>query len=229
MTPEAKRAFKNTLYESFARVGKALSNGHRIELLELLSQAEKTVEELSKECDLSVANASQHLQTLKGAGVVETRREGTFIFYRLAGPSAFKIWQSLRDFGEAQISDIQKLLKDVKENNGLTEGVDLTALQKKLKNGEVTLLDVRPESEYASGHIQGAVSIPLEKLSKKMVSLPKNQEIVAYCRGPYCVFADQAVTQLQRKGYRAARLSLGVPDWLAAGFAVSKSYPEQKK
>ncbi len=223
MNPKNKRAFKNALFESFARVGKVLASSHRIELLELLAQGEKTVEELSKECALSVANASQHLQIMKGAGVVESRREGTFIHYRLAGPSVFKIWQALRDFGETQISDIQKLIQDAHENRDLTESVDLGTLYKKIKGGEVTLLDVRPESEYNFGHIPGALSIPLELLSKKMAGLPKNHEIVAYCRGPYCVFADQAVSLLQKKGYRASRLGLGVPDWLAAGFAVAKT------
>lgn len=223
MEASEKRQFKNTLYETFARVGKALSNGHRIELLELLAQGEKTVETLARECDLSIANASQHLQTLKNVGLVDTRREGTFIFYRISSMDAFRVWQSLRDFGEKELADLQKLLRDVKEQKHFTDGIDLPTLQEKLKSGEAVLLDVRPTSEFQAGHLPDARSIPVEELAQRIKELPLDREIVAYCRGPYCVFADEAVKLLQEQGFEAQRLNLGVPDWQAAGLPISKN------
>jgi rhodanese-related sulfurtransferase len=220
MKTDAKRTFKNRLYEQFARLGKALSNGHRLELIEVLAQGEHSVETLAQETGLSVANASQHLQILRAAQLVEVRREGVYIYYRLADERVFLLWQTLREVGEAHLAEIDRLVQTYLWDRSLLQPISATELLTRLADGEIILLDVRPAPEYAAGHLPDAYSIPLAELEARLRELPLTREIVAYCRGPYCVFADEAVTLLRTNGYQARRLEEGLPDWRALGFPI---------
>jgi rhodanese-related sulfurtransferase/DNA-binding MarR family transcriptional regulator len=215
--PKVKRRFKDQLFEQFARVGGALANGHRIELLDVLAQAERSVEELAAETALSVANASQHLQVLRRAGLVETRRDGTRVCYRLAGPEVFALWQALRAAGEARLAEIDRVVSTYLADRAGMEEVGPEELRRRLEAGEVTLIDVRPLVESGSGRIAGALPIPIDDLPGRLGELPRDRPVVAYCRGPYCVYADEAVRLLTERGFRAARLTSGYPDWSAAG------------
>ena len=217
-----KRDFKNQLYEQFARIGKALASGRRIELLELLAQGERSVEALASQTDLSIANASQHLQVLRAAGLIEVRREGTFAFYRIA-PESFTLWQSLRQVGAARLLEIEHLVSSTLGERSSLESVSLDELRRRLEQGEVILLDVRPVEEFRAAHIPGARSLPITSLEQQLATLPTGTEIVAYCRGPYCVFADEAIHLLRAKGFTARRLEAGLPDWRAAGFPVAQA------
>ena len=221
MKTTVKRSFKNQLFEHFARIGKALANGHRLEILELLAQGERSVEALALETDLSIANASQHLQVLKACGLIEVRREGTFGFYQLADQSVFALWQAMRTLGETHLAEVDRLVTNHLERQTL-ESISLAELGLKLKQGKVTLLDVRPLEEFNAGHIRGAMAVPLAELELKLKKLPKRYEVVAYCRGPYCVFADDAVALLLEHGFKARRLELGLPDWRMAGYPVEQ-------
>ncbi len=217
MNPLEKRQFKNQLYSQIAKVSKALANNHRLELLELLTQSERSVEQLAKETNLSLANASQHLQVLLGAGLLEQRRQGVFIFYK-SNPDAYKLWQSLRDFAQVHLGLDRFVQKIIAE-----EAVTLEELQARLEKGKIILLDVRPTTEFNTAHILGAKSVPLEELEAFMPHLSKKQMIVAYCRGPFCVFADEAVVLLRANGFQAKRFALGVPDWQDAGYPIGVS------
>jgi rhodanese-related sulfurtransferase len=212
--------FKRELYEQFARIGKALSSGVRIELLELLSQAERTVEQLAAEAGVSIANASQHLQVLRRARMVEVRREGLFAHYRLADQSVFGVWQAVRALGEARFFEIQQVINMYFKQRESMEGVTADELVRRLDEGRALVLDVRPVEEYRAGHIPGALSVPVAELGKKLKHLSRAKEIVAYCRGPYCVQSDAAVAFLAGKGFKARRLQVGLPDWRAAGLPV---------
>ena len=220
MQQAVKRKFKDQLFEQFARIGGALSNGHRIELLDVLAQAERSVEELAAETGLTIANASQHLQVLRRAGLVRTRREGTRIYYRLAGPEVFALWQALRSAGEARLAEIDRVVDSYLSDRAQMEVIGPAELRQRLEAGEVTLVDVRPLVESRSGRIAGAIPIPVAELEARLGDLPHSRQIVAYCRGPYCVYADEAVQLLQAHGFRAARLKSGFPDWRAAGLPV---------
>jgi rhodanese-related sulfurtransferase/DNA-binding transcriptional ArsR family regulator len=226
MNTQDKRAFKNHLYEQFARIGKALSSSHRLELLEVLAQGEHSVEELAKETGMSVANASQHLQVLRAAQLVEVRREGVYIFYRLADEQVFTLWQALRNVGEARIAEIDRIVSTYLHDRDHLQPIDATELLKRLAEGQVILLDVRPVEEYATAHIPGALSIPVAELETRLPELPQDREVVAYCRGPYCVFADEAVTLLRTNGYQASRLEQGLPDWRRLGLPVESGKGE---
>jgi rhodanese-related sulfurtransferase/DNA-binding transcriptional ArsR family regulator len=219
---QTKRAFKDRLYEQFARLGKALASGRRLELLDLLAQGERGVEELAAETALSVANASQHLQVLRAAGLVESRRVGTSIRYRLADARVFDLWQALREVGEARRADIDRLVDTYLHEREALEAVSAGELRQRLADGCVTLLDVRPAVEYEAGHIATARSVPVGELASRLAELPRDGEVIAYCRGPYCVFADEAVALLQRHGFRARRLAVGLPDWRALGLPVDE-------
>lgn len=223
MNSTAKRQFKTSLYDHFARIGKALSNGHRLELLELLAQGERSVETLASETDLSVANASQHLQTLRTAGLLEVRREGTFAYYRLADERVFGLWRALQDLAQDRLAEIDRLLEDALGNRDQIEPVTANELRDRLETGEVVVLDVRPEEEYRAGHIPGARSVPMDSLEKSLRRLPKGKEIIAYCRGPFCIFADEAVARLRERGFEARRLEVGLPDWESLGLPVEVS------
>ncbi len=221
MQHQAKRQFKNQLFDQFARIGRALSNPHRLELLDLLAQGERSVEQLAAEADLSVANASQHLQVLRQAELIVARRDGVRVLYTLAGPEVFVLWQALRAAGESRLAEIQRVVATFLTDRAHMEVVGLEELRRRLANGEVTLLDVRPVLEYRQGHIAGAQSIPVDVLPERITELPPNRLVVAYCRGPYCVYADEAVALLRARGVPAARLAAGYPDWKAAGLPVS--------
>jgi len=214
------RAFKDQLFEQFARIGKALANPHRLELLDLLAQGERTVESLAQETDMSVASTSRHLQVLYGAQLVEVRREGLYAYYRLADEQVFAVWQALRDLGGTHLAELERVVQTFLEDRDTLEAVDVMELFTRLQDESVIVLDVRPEEEYRAGHIPGAHSVPLERLEAYLQYIPEDWEVIAYCRGPYCVFSDEAVALLRSRGYRARRLTHGLPDWRAAGMPV---------
>jgi rhodanese-related sulfurtransferase/DNA-binding transcriptional ArsR family regulator len=220
MDKQKKRAFKNQLYEQFARIGKALSSPHRLELLEVLAQGEHSVEALAQETGMSVANASQHLQVLRAAQLVDVRREGVYLYYRLADERVFRLWQAIREVGEARIAEIDRIVQTYLHERTLLQPISATELRQRLIVGDVILLDVRPHGEYEAAHLPGALSMPVTDLEARLPELPHEKEIVAYCRGPYCVFADEAVTLLRTNGYQARRLEQGLPDWRALGLPV---------
>jgi rhodanese-related sulfurtransferase len=215
------RAFKDALYDQFARVGKAVANPHRLELLDLLAQGERRVEDLAREANLPIANASQHLQALRRARLVEARRQGTSIYYRLGDERVFQLWRVIRDLGQARLAEVDALVRTYLDDRGALAAVDALALQRLVREEDVIVLDVRPAAEYRAGHIPGARSIPVDELATRLRELPPERDIVAYCRGPYCVFADEAVALLRAHGFQAARLDEGFPDWRAAGFPVA--------
>lgn len=214
------REFKDRLFEQFARVGKALSSPKRLEIVDLLAQGERTVEEIARETEMSVASASQHLQVLKGARMVEVRRVGLYMHYRLADEDVFRTWQAVRDLAESRLAEVEGVVEAYLENRDALEAVDATKLMERLSDEGMIVLDVRPEEEYRAGHIPGAISVPVDALEAALQTLPKDREIVAYCRGPYCVFSDEAVALLRSRGYRASKLRQGLPDWRAAGMPV---------
>ena len=220
MQKQDKRAFKNQLYEQFARIGKALSNAHRLELLEVLAQGEHSVEAVARETDMSIANASQHLQVLRAAQLVNVRREGVYIYYRLADEQVFTLWQTMRQVGEARIAEIDRIVDTYLHDRNLLQPIGATELLQRLVEGNIILLDVRPVEEYTAGHLPDAISMPVTELEARLSELPQDREIVAYCRGPYCVFADEAVVLLRSNGYRAQRLEQGLPDWRTLGLPV---------
>ena len=223
MDKQKKRAFKNQLYEQFARIGKALSSAHRLELLEVLAQGEHSVEALAQETGMSVANASQHLQVLRAAQLVDVRREGVYIYYRLADEQVFTLWQTIRQVGEARIAEIDRIVDTFLHDRDLLQPIGATELLKRFLEGNVILLDVRPVEEYTAGHLPDALSMPVAEIEARLPELPQDKEIVAYCRGPYCVFADEAVELLRSNGYNARRLEQGLPDWRALGLPVESS------
>lgn len=216
------REFKDALYEEFARIGKAVANPHRLEFLDLLAQREWSVEELAGETHLSVANASQHLQVLRAAQLVTVRREGLYAYYRLADDYAYKLWQAIRDLGEVRLAEIERIVRTFLGNRDELEPVDALTLLGRLHDDDVTVLDVRPVAEYQAGHLPGARSIPIGELETRLGELGPDQEVIAYCRGPYCVYADEAVELLSTHGYRARRFTHGFPDWQVAGLPVER-------
>jgi rhodanese-related sulfurtransferase len=216
----SSRAFKDGLYAEFAVLGKALANPHRLELLDLLAQGERSVEELAKEAALSLANASAHLQVLRQARLVEAEKRGLNVVYRLAAPEVFQLWRTLRDVGSARLAEIDRLVENYFTDRDDLEVVDKEELLRLLKDETVIVIDVRPEVEYEQGHISSARSVPVENLKRRLAELPRDVEVVAYCRGPYCIYSDQAVRLLHRHGFRARRMSEGFPEWRAAGYPV---------
>jgi rhodanese-related sulfurtransferase/DNA-binding transcriptional ArsR family regulator len=217
------REFKDHIFEQFARIGKALAHPKRLEILDLLAQAERTVEEIATQTAMPVANASQHLQVLRGARMVEVRREGLYAHYRLADEGVFRAWRAVRDLGEARLAEVDRVVETYLKDRDAMEAVDAAGLMQRLADESVVVLDVRPEEEYRAGHIPGALSVPVESLEAALQVLPKDKEIVAYCRGPYCVFSDEAVELLKSRGYRASRLTEGFPEWRAAGLPVENN------
>jgi rhodanese-related sulfurtransferase/DNA-binding transcriptional ArsR family regulator len=217
------RPFKDQLFEQFARIGKALANPHRLELVDLLAQGERTGEDLAREAGMSVANTSRHLQELRAARLVEVRRDGLYGYYRLADERVFGVWRAMRELGEARLAEIDRLVETYLTHRDALEPVCAEELLAKTREGGVVVLDVRPEQEHRAGHIPGARSVPLERLEAYLEAIPEDQEVVAYCRGPYCVFSDEAVELLRSRGYRARRLAQGLPEWRAAGMPVEIS------
>ena len=223
MTPEAHREFKDRLYRQFARIGKALSSPHRLEILELLAQGERTVDSLATEVRLSLANTSQHLQALRQAALVESRKEGLFVSYRLSDPTIFGLCTAIRTVAERQLADLERLVREHFGDRSDAEAVEMSELLKRARSKHVVVLDTRPPREYAAGHIAGAISVPVDDLRRRLRQLPKGKEYVAYCRGPYCVYADRAVETLRSNGRQARRLREGFPEWRAAGLPVEVS------
>lgn len=224
MSSMSKRETKEALFDGFAEVAKALSNGRRAEIVDVLANGERSVESLAAEVHQSVANTSQHLQILKRAGLVASRREGTFIYYRLASTDVILFWRSLQGIASAGRDDVLRLVHDYLGNDGQTiEEVTKEELWDRLKRKDkFVVLDVRPEAEYESGHLPGAISIPLDELKERIKELPKSKQIVAYCRGPLCALAPEASRFLKGKGYNVKRLSDGAPDWEAAGLPLTR-------
>jgi rhodanese-related sulfurtransferase len=217
-----KRQHKEQLYHLFARVASAMANPHRLELLDLLVQAPRTVEELASEAQMSIANTSQHLQRLKQAHLVMDAREGLYIRYRLADPAIARLWLELRGVAERQLAEVERTLDAYRERRHEFEEVSADELRRRMSKNKVALLDVRPEVEYQVGHLPGAISIPLDELERRLNELPRSKTIVAYCRGPYCVFADEALGLLTTRGWKVARLEEGVAEWQVAGWALER-------
>lgn len=214
------RRFKDTIYEQFARLGKAISAPKRLELLDLLCQGPRTVEALAEQASVSVANASQHLQVLRAARLVEAEKKGLYVEYRLANDEVSSFFLALRGLAESQLAEVDQVARQYFEKRGAMEAIEGDELMRRVKNGEVTVLDVRPSEEYRAGHIPGALSIPVSELKTRLKELSKTREIVAYCRGPYCVMAVEAVELLRRKGFNAHRMEQGVVDWRARGWRI---------
>jgi rhodanese-related sulfurtransferase len=220
MPRDAHRDFKDRLYGQFARIGKALSSSHRLEILELLAQGERTVESLATEIGSSLANTSQHLQALRQAALVESRKDGLFVSYRLSDPTVFGLCTAIRTVAEHQLADLDRLVREHFGDRSDAEAVEMTELLRRARSKNVVVLDTRPPSEYAAGHIAGALSVPVDKLQRRLRQFPKGKEYVAYCRGPYCVYADRAVEILRSNGRHARRLREGFPEWRAAGLPI---------
>jgi rhodanese-related sulfurtransferase len=220
----ADRVAKTALFDEFARAGKALASGRRLELLDVLANGERTVDALAGEVELSLANTSQHLQVLRQAGLVTSRREGTSVWYRLADPEVFDLWRALRALASARVAEVERLAAAYLGGRDQLEPVTREELARRLQDGDPPMvLDVRPAAEHAAGHLPGAVSIPVGELRRRLAELPADREIVAYCRGPYCAFAHEAVAVLREEGFTARRLEDGLPEWRAAGLAVSRT------
>ena len=214
------RATKNALYDAFAEVAKALAGGRRAEIVDVLAQGERSVEQLADEIGQSIANTSHHLRAMARAGVLRTRREGTRIVYMLASDRVADLWAAMRDIAEEHVEGVAELAEAYLGGRVGLEAVTRGELEARFKAGDVVVLDVRPSAEFGAGHIPGARSVPIGEL-RRLRSLSKDIEIVAYCRGPYCAYADEAVRQLRRRGYTAARLEDGFPEWKRAGLPVA--------
>jgi rhodanese-related sulfurtransferase len=215
------RAAKDALYDGLAEVAKALASGRRSEIVDLLAQGERSVEEISDEIGQTVANTSHHLRAMARAGLLTTRRDGTRIFYRLASERVAQLWAALRDVAGEHVAGLERLAGAYLGDRDGVDVVDRAELAARLKRREVVVLDVRPAAEYVAGHIAGARSVPIAELRRQLRALPKDGDVVAYCRGPYCVYADDAVRELNRRGFRARRLIDGFPEWKRAGLPVA--------
>jgi rhodanese-related sulfurtransferase/biotin operon repressor len=214
---------KREVFESLARVGTALSSPTRIEYLELLAQSERSVEQLANLTGTTVANTSQHLQKLRQAGLIVGRKEGLYVFYRLAGDEIVGLLSAIHRVGETYVADVERIVRLYYAQKDALEAVPATELLERARKALVTVLDVRPAEEFAAGHVPGAVNIPVQELEKRMKELPKTREVVAYCRGPYCLMSYDAVALLRRKGFKARRLEAGMPEWRKAGLPVDQA------
>ena len=212
---------RKAVYEQLSRIGKAVASPPRLELLDLLCQGPRTVEALAREAGLTLANASQHLRILHAARLVDSRKEGLFVTYRLADQQVCEFYRALRTLAESRLAEIDAIIREFNHGRESMEPVEKQALLERVRRAEVIVLDVRPPEEYRAGHIPGAVSVPLKELRSQLSKLPRHREIVAYCRGPYCVLAVEAVKVLRANGFRAVRLEQGVPEWRAEGFPVA--------
>ena len=214
------RDFKDAVFDQFARIAAAFASPKRIELIDLLAQGERHVEALAREANLTVANTSQHLQTLKAASLVATRKTGLQVFYRLADPMVLEGYRAVQQLAKARLAEMGRLVNDYFSNADGLEPVESAELLRRARSRDVVVIDVRPPEEYAAGHIAGALSIPLGQLERRLRTLPRNKRIVAYCRGPYCVLAAEAVRRLRARGRKAVRLKEGFPEWRDAGLPV---------
>lgn len=215
------REAKDRLYDQFARTAKAVASPRRFELLELLAQGERSVESLAEATGMEVANTSAHLQTLRRAQLVETRKEGTRVLYRLAGDEVAVFMVALRDLARSRLSDVKQVVQDYFVARDELEPLSRAELVDRAGRGDVVILDVRPREEFLAGHIPGALSVPLDDLDAALARLPKRTQVVAYCRGPYCVLAPQAIERLRAEGFKARRLIEGMPEWRLAGLPVA--------
>jgi rhodanese-related sulfurtransferase len=215
------REAEDRLYEAFARTAKAMSSPKRVELAELLAQGERSVDALADATGMAVTNTSAHLQVLARSRLVRTRKDGTRVFYRLAGDDVAAFVSALRDLARSRVAEVDQVVRDYFASRDTLEPIARGELLERVERGRVVILDVRPVEEFAAGHIPGALSVPLGQLDAALQRLPKRAEIVAYCRGPYCVLAPQAVERLRSKGYKARRLADGLPEWRLAGLPVA--------
>lgn len=213
---------KRDLYASLARLGTAVSSPTRIEFLELLAQSERTVEQLATLTGATVANTSQHLQKLRQAGLIAGRKEGLYVYYRLAGDSVVELLSALGRVGEQYVAEIDRIVRLYFAGKDALEAVPAREVLERARKSLVTVLDVRPPEEYAAGHLPGAINIPVHELEKRIKELPKQREVIAYCRGPYCLMSFDAVEKLRKKGWRARRLENGLPEWRAAGLPIEQ-------
>lgn len=215
--------FKSDLFTQFARVGKALSNANRLELLEFLAQGSRSVESLASVANLSIANTSQHLQLLRQAGLVTSQKQGLKVYYNISGDDVIRLLDSLRDVAERHISDVDKIVNTYLTAKDNLDPIPAAELLERVKQDLVTVLDVRPKEEFDAGHVRGAINIPIEELEHHLKHFDPKQEIVAYCRGPHCILAFEAVEQLRKNGFNAHRLENGYPEWKVAGFPIEKN------
>lgn len=222
MENEKKRAFKDEIYDQFARIGKAFSSASRLELIDLLAQRERSVDDLAEATGMSIANTSRHLQVLKRDRLVRRRKEGTRAYYTLADPDVYRAWKAVRTLAESRLTEIKETVRRYLADRDQMEALSPEELEARLERDEVIVLDVRPETEYEAGHIPGARSIPIDQLEEHLEDLPDDKDIVAYCRGPYCVYSDEAVRRLRESGRDAQRLEDGLPDWAVEGHPVEK-------
>lgn len=213
-------ALKHSLYQSLAKVAQALASGNRLQLLEFIAQGERSVEQLAQMAGLTMANASQHLQGLRQAGLVVPRKDGQRVFYSIAGPEVVELYSALQRAGEAHAAEVEKLVRDFIGHRDELEPVRAEELLARVKKGLVTVLDVRPPEEYTAGHLPGALNVPIDRLESNLARLPRSREVVAYCRGPYCLMSFEAVAKLRKRGWKARRLQHGFPEWKAAGLPV---------
>jgi rhodanese-related sulfurtransferase len=216
------REFKDALYAQFARIGHAVSTPKRIELLDLLAQGEKTVEELAEQSSTPVKNTSAHLRALRQARLVETRRHGPWVYYRLADEPVFHFLRVLQALGRNRLAEVEQVTRLYLESRDALAPVGLAELERLAREGGVTVIDVRPRAEYEAGHIPGAFSMPVPEIDARLGELPADREVIAYCRGPYCVYSVEAVEVLRARGYRARRAEHGLPDWRAEGLPVAR-------
>lgn len=216
------RQIKDFIYENISLIGKAVSAPKRLELLEFLCQGEKTVEDSALHTGISLKLASAHLKVLRGARLVTTRKEGTYVYYRVANQEVIAFWVKLHSLAEGRFSEIEHTLKQFGIDPENMSKLDKKTLLKNVREGEVIIIDVRPEEEYLQGHIPNSLSIPFSELKKRLSEIPKSKEIIAYCRGPYCILSHEAALFLRKKGYKATPMREGMPEWMAAGLPVQK-------
>jgi rhodanese-related sulfurtransferase/predicted transcriptional regulator len=226
-TTPTRREAKNALFDGFGRIAAALGSGRRAEIVELLAQGERSVEQIAGEIDQSVANTSHHLRTLARAGLVTSRRQGIHVHYRLASDKVLEVWLALRELAGEQLDDLERLADAYLGERNQVEDIDRDELLQRLETGDLALIDVRPAGEFAAGHLPGAISVPPDAMDRLLDELPEDREIIAYCRGPYCVYADDAVRELTARGRRARRLRAGVPEWRHQGGPVETSTRER--
>lgn len=213
------------LYEQFSRIASALASPSRLEILDLLSQGEKTVEQVARQAELGVKNASAHLRALREARLVETRKEGTWVVYRLADEAVARVVREIQSLARERLAEVEQITRLYFDGSSALDVIDEDELLRRLDAGDVTLLDVRPVDEYQAGHIQSAVSMPVEELERRLSEIPRERPVVAYCRGPYCILAAEAVAALRRHGYSAVRMESGVPEWRLAGHPTEANMP----
>jgi rhodanese-related sulfurtransferase len=214
------RAFKDELFGELASIGQALANGHRLELLDLLAQGERSVEDLAREAAMSMAATSSHLQVLRRVRLVESDKRGLRVVYRLASPEVFTLWRTVRDIGSQRLAEVDRIVQTYLSDRESLEAITSNELLQRMRDDSIVVLDVRPVDEYRQGHIATALSVPVAELANHLAEMPRDREIVAYCRGPYCVFADEAIQILRDEGYAARRLVEGFPEWRAAHFPI---------